>query len=163
MRGKLARMEAAKTVLHLVVGISLAKIVAGVGGVALICIALGLHAWRDDSLGKLADNVLGAHMLINMALYLLFVSLFFYFDGFLFGVAIGWWLAFLVTVLLGYMVRWYVEFNIWVAVCLAQFLRLPQPGSIFNDPRALAAMGEFLRKNSRDLPEASKSDKGPGC
>jgi len=73
-----------------------------------------------ESPAEAADNApLGAHMLVNMALYLLFVSLFFYFDGILFGVAIGWWLAFLVTVIVGYMFRWYVEFNIWVAVCLA--------------------------------------------
>jgi hypothetical protein len=154
-------MEAAKAVFHAVVAISAARIAVGLGAVALTCIALGLRAWRDDSLGRLADNVLGVHMLMNMALYLLVVSLFFYFDGLLFGVAVGWLLAIPVTLFLGYMFRWYVEFNIWVAVCLAGILGLPQPGSIFNDPRALAAMGEFLRKHSTDSPEPTTNKKSP--
>ena len=152
-------MEAAKAVLHAIVAISTAKTAAGLGAVALICIALGLRAWRDDSLGKLADNVLGAHMLLNLALYLLCIFLFLYFDGLLFGATVGWLLAIPVTVPFGYVFRWYVEFNIQIAVYLAQILKLPQPGSIFNDPRALAAMGEFLRRHSTDSPESETNAK----
>jgi hypothetical protein len=152
-------MEAAKAVLHAVIGTSPTKILAGVGGLTLIYIALSLRAWRDDSLGKLADHVLGVHGLINVALYVLFVSLFFRFDGLLFGLALGWWLAIPAALILGYIFRWYVELIIWATVLLAQFLRLPQPGSIFNDPLALAAIGEFLRKNSEDSSGASASDK----
>ena len=146
---------------HAVVAISAVRIAAGLGVVALVCIALGLRAWRDDSLGKLADNVLGVHALLNIALYLLFVSLFFYFDGMLFGVTLGWLLAFLVAALLGYAFRWYVEFNIGVAVYVAQRLGLPQPGSIFNDQRALAAMGEFLRQQSSTDAPAPSTNKEP--
>jgi hypothetical protein len=159
--GRLISMEAAKAVFQTVIAISAAKISFALAAVALVLIALGLRAWRDDSLDKLADNVLGALGVISITLYLLFVFLFFYFDGFLFGIGVGWWLAALVAVLLGCVFRWYAELNIEVAVGLACLLRLPQPGSIFNDPRVLAAMGEFLRKHSTDSPQPSRDEGSP--
>ncbi|MFL6600793.1 MAG: hypothetical protein ACJ8R9_05625 [Steroidobacteraceae bacterium] len=114
----------------------------------VICACLGWRAWKQDSLGRLSDNILGIHGLTNCIVYVVSICLFFYYDGFWFGFAAGWFFAIPVALLAGYVVRGFVTFSVFVGISLAQFLRVPQSGSIFNDPRALGAMTAFLREHA---------------